>query len=69
MHSSLDGQAAGLEIRSGRLEIYCAPSHAQDFDNALVVSYHGEPTWVQVYLTSLDAVEDAIALTKIGLNE
>lgn len=62
-------RAAAFAVKSGRVEVYCKPEHASDFEHAEVVEHNNEPTWVRVYLTSDAAVDDAIALTALGLRE
>lgn len=61
------GRASAFAFKSGRVEIYCKPENAEGFAHAETVFHNGVPTWVRVYLTSEDAVEDAIRLTALGL--
>ncbi len=62
-------RAAAFEIRSGRVEIYCDPAHADTHPLADEVRHNGVPVAVKVYLTSPAAVDEAITLTRIGLDE
>jgi hypothetical protein len=62
-------RAAAFDVKSGRVEIYCRPQNARGRKLAEVVTNNGEPFAVKVYLHSQDAVDEAIALTQIGLNE
>lgn len=61
-------RASAFGFKSGRVEIYVSPSHATEFEHGEVVLHNGQPTWVRVYLTSDEAVDDAVALTKLGLS-
>lgn len=62
-------RAANVTTTSGRAEIFCDPSNAADFKHAEVVENKGEPVAVKVYLTSAEAVEEAVELTRQGLSE
>jgi hypothetical protein len=61
-------RAAAFETRSGRVEIYCPPDLAEGSPFASAVLNNGEPTdAVKLYLKSEAEVDEAIRLTKIGL--
>lgn len=62
-------RAAALLPSTGRVEIYVAPEWAERYASAREVKNNGEAFAVQVYLTSDAAVADAIALTRIGLEQ
>jgi hypothetical protein len=62
-------RAAAFDVKSGRVEIYCRPENADGRHTAEVVTNNNEPFAVKVYLQSSDAVEQAIDLTRIGLEE
>lgn len=62
-------RAAAFDVKSGRVEIYCRPENARRRELAEVVTNNGEPFAVKVYLHSTNAVDEAIELTRIGLDE
>ena len=62
-------RASAFAVKSGRVEIYCNPSHAEQFTHAEAVLHNDVPTWVRVYLTSPEAVDDAVTLTAAGLRD
>lgn len=62
-------RAANVTTTSGRAEIFCDPSHAAAYEHAEVVENKGDPVAVKVYLTSTQAVDEAVELTRIGLEE
>lgn len=59
------GRVASL-APSGRAAIIVPPEAADDFETAVPLLNDGVPVRVKVYLTSEQAVEDAIALTKLA---
>jgi hypothetical protein len=62
-------RAAALNVTTGRVEIYCRPENAKTRKFAEVVTNRNEPFAVKVYLRSTAAVDQAIALTRLGLDE
>lgn len=62
-------RAAAVLPSSGRVEIYVTPDSADRFPTAREVKNNGEAFAVQVYLESEEAVGDAVALTRIGLEQ
>jgi hypothetical protein len=62
-------RAVAFDAKSGRAEIYCRPENADGRDHAEAVLNNGVPFAVKVYLQSPDAVDEAVELTKIGLQE
>jgi hypothetical protein len=62
-------RAATFDVKSGRVEIYCRPENATGRELAEVVTNNDEPFAVKVYLRSPASVDEAVALTKIGLDE
>lgn len=62
-------RAVAFDVKSGRAEIYCRPENAKSRQAAEVVANRGEPVAVKVYLRSSGAVDEAIELTGIGLEE
>ena len=61
-------RAAAFETRSGRVEIYCPPGLAEDSPFAQAVLNNGAPIdAVKLYLKSEDEVDEAVRLTKLGL--
>lgn len=59
------GRVASL-APSGRAAIMAPPEAANDFEMAVPLLNDGVPVRVKVYLTSEQAVDDAVALTKIA---
>lgn len=62
-------RASAFQPSSGRLEIYCSPDRAADHPDAAVVTHRGEPHAVKIYLRSAGAVDQALSLTRLGLEE
>jgi hypothetical protein len=62
-------RAAAFETKSSRTEIYCSPRNAKGRKYAEVVANNGEPFAVKVYLRSKAAVDEAIELVRIGMEE
>jgi hypothetical protein len=62
-------RAAAFDVKSGRAEIYCRPDNAKGKKHAEVVTNNDEPFAVKVYLRSAAAVDEAITLTQVGLDE
>lgn len=51
------------------MHITCSPSHAAGRPLAEEITHNGQPVAVKVYLTSDEAVDQAVELTRIGLEE
>lgn len=62
-------RAVAFDARSGRAEIYCDPAHVSRFGQAEVVTNNDVPFAAKVYLQSDEAVDDAIELTRLGLED
>lgn len=62
-------RAASFLFSSGRVEIYCDPKNAGRSELADVFENNGVPVGAKLYLTSADAVQVAIELVRIGLDE
>ncbi|MEX2547674.1 MAG: hypothetical protein WD830_07785 [Chloroflexota bacterium] len=62
-------RASAFDLKSGRVEIYCRPQNADGRELAEAVTNDNEPFATKVYLHSASAVDVAIELTRIGLEE
>ena len=62
-------RAAAFDVKSGRVEIYCRPENADGRELAEVVTNNNIPFAAKVYLLSPEAVDIAVELTRIGLDE
>jgi hypothetical protein len=62
-------RAVAFDARSGRAEIYCDPAHVSRFGEAEVVTNNKVPFAAKVYLQSNEAVDEAVELTRLGLED
>jgi len=62
-------RTSSITLTSGRTEIYCDPRHAEGRSHAEPDKHNGVPKQVKIYLDSEDAVEEAIELTAIAIEE
>lgn len=61
-------RVSSLTVTSGRLEVYCDPALAQQFPPAQEDKHNGVPVQVKIYLTSNEAVDAAIELTRRAID-
>jgi hypothetical protein len=62
-------RAGVLETRTGRADLYCSPAHVEGRRFAQELKNNGEAYAVQLYLKSPEAVNEALELAAVVLEE